>query len=85
MGRRKGRCSRKNKGVHTEEEPDELTRAPHSFVVHRLACTTAVWAENKQYFYLGVKLASLSKNCLVIFVKLWSPTPPVTSKFGQRM
>ena len=35
MGRKEGRCSRKNKGVHTEEEPDELTRAPHSFVVHR--------------------------------------------------
>ena len=35
MGRRKGRCSRKNANVKVDEEPDELTRAPHSFVVHR--------------------------------------------------
>ena len=35
MGRRKGRCSRKNRNVGANEEPDELTRAPHSFVVHR--------------------------------------------------
>ena len=35
MGKRKGRCSRKNKHVGGNEEPEELTRAPHSFVVHR--------------------------------------------------
>ena len=35
MGPKEGRCSRKNKDVHTEDEPNELTRAPHSFVVHR--------------------------------------------------
>jgi len=35
MGRRKGRCSRKNKHVGAEAEAEELTAAPHSFVVHR--------------------------------------------------
>lgn len=33
MGKRKGRCVRKNTNVHTE--PEELIQAPHSFVIHR--------------------------------------------------
>ena len=38
MGKRKGRAVRKNKQVSAGaggEEPEELSRAPHSFVVHR--------------------------------------------------
>lgn len=36
MGRRKGKSVRKNKQVGAKvEEPEELSRAPHSFVVHR--------------------------------------------------
>jgi len=35
-GKRKGRCSRKNKNLGgSKEEPEDLVRAPHSFVVHR--------------------------------------------------
>ena len=38
MGRRKGKSVRKNKQVGAKvEEPEELSRAPHSFVVHRCA------------------------------------------------
>lgn len=36
MGKRKGKSVRKNKQVGAGvEEPEELSRAPHSFVVHR--------------------------------------------------
>ena len=38
MGKRKGRSVRKNKQVGAGpagQEPDDLVRAPHSFVVHR--------------------------------------------------
>ncbi|XP_034941120.1 protein Peter pan [Chelonus insularis] len=35
MGRHKrGRCAKKNKQLNTEE-PEELVRAPHSFIIHR--------------------------------------------------
>lgn len=36
MGRgRKGRCSRNNKITKDAPEPEFLTKAPHSFVIHR--------------------------------------------------
>ena len=35
MGRRKGKSVRKNKRVGVENEEEDLSRAPHSFVVHR--------------------------------------------------
>ncbi|XP_077288849.1 brix domain-containing protein peter pan [Arctopsyche grandis] len=38
MGRRKGgtgRCSRKNRAAKAAPEPENITKAPHSFVIHR--------------------------------------------------
>ncbi|GBP84363.1 Protein Peter pan [Eumeta japonica] len=37
MGRRKGRCTKKNASKQAQE-PEHLVKAPHSFVIHRGHC-----------------------------------------------
>lgn len=38
MGKRKGRCVKKNAVSKESLEPEHLVKAPHSFVIHRGNC-----------------------------------------------
>ena len=70
MGRkRKGKAVRKNKNLDTSEEPEELTRAPHSFVLHR-------W----NYFWEIVKII-----CVCVRGKTGKFVQELTSDFRQVM
>lgn len=39
MGKRKGRCTKKNSVTKESAEPEHLVKAPHSFVIHRGNCS----------------------------------------------
>ncbi|KAI5634405.1 brix domain-containing protein [Phthorimaea operculella] len=39
MGKRKGKCVKKNKASRETLEPENLVKAPHSFVIHRGHCS----------------------------------------------
>ncbi|RVE40017.1 hypothetical protein evm_015333 [Chilo suppressalis] len=39
MGKRKGKCSKKNPAGKDALEPEHLVKAPHSFVIHRGNCS----------------------------------------------
>ncbi|CAH2040168.1 unnamed protein product, partial [Iphiclides podalirius] len=39
MGKRKGKCVKKNAATKEALEPEHLVKAPHSFVIHRGKCT----------------------------------------------
>lgn len=38
MGKRKGKCAKKNSATKQGLEPENLVKAPHSFVIHRGHC-----------------------------------------------
>lgn len=39
MGKRKGKCAKKNPATKEALEPEHLIKAPHSFVIHRGQCS----------------------------------------------
>lgn len=39
MGKRKGKCVKKNPSSKESLEPEHLVKAPHSFVIHRGQCS----------------------------------------------
>lgn len=39
MGKRKGKCAKKNTASKEALEPENLVKAPHSFVIHRGKCS----------------------------------------------
>lgn len=39
MGKRKGKCVKKNSASKEALEPENLVKAPHSFVIHRGQCS----------------------------------------------
>lgn len=39
MGKRKGKCVKKNPANKESLEPENLVKAPHSFVIHRGQCS----------------------------------------------
>lgn len=39
MGKRKGKCVKKNPASKESLEPENLVKAPHSFVIHRGQCS----------------------------------------------
>lgn len=39
MGKRKGKCAKKNPASKEALEPEHLVKAPHSFVIHRGNCS----------------------------------------------
>ena len=39
MGRRKGKCVKKNPASKESLEPENIVKAPHSFVIHRGQCS----------------------------------------------
>lgn len=39
MGKRKGKCVKKNAATKGSIEPEHLVKAPHSFVIHRGKCS----------------------------------------------
>ena len=74
-GKRKGRCSRKNKnlGGSSKEEPEDLVRAPHSFVVHRYRTFPLKYLTLNMVTYFRGKVGKFVKDLTSDFRQVMEP------------
>lgn len=49
MGKRKGKCVKRNTATKEALEPDHLVKAPHSFVIHRGKCSKHLMELTKDF------------------------------------
>lgn len=73
MGKRKGKCVKKNPATKESLEPENLVKAPHSFVIHRGQCSKNLMDLAKDFRKIMEPFtASALKVCIVSAVTQYS-------------
>ncbi|KAJ0177615.1 hypothetical protein K1T71_006488 [Dendrolimus kikuchii] len=75
MGKRKGKCVKKNPASKESLEPENLVKAPHSFVIHRGQCSKDIIDLTKDFRkimepFTASQLKERKKNTLKDFVSI---------------